>query len=1188
MMLSFTLISLSSSLRKPHIIYGKPGVDHVVNDEPDGFEVLEILKKPTNVKHIKELHLTDTILDTDYPIDGRAANKSRIDDIISEGDQIYTQFCKVGLTEEQLYYHPAGNGQYGGDDEKIANAERIKARLILHPYYPERHSTGLYAPPGELITFDIPQKLVGKISFTINPQSQDINVGNNKNAVNKRLTKLSCQQKLNAVHSTFVWPYGGLIIITPGWYEHGIEINISGCIRHAYFIYGKTSDEDWKKEIEETAAPSVVLDNRISTWYPRKDVFDSTSNSINNIMAYWRSVGYSMNAICYSTDNALRADGRYKLPIRFHFDTLVPPGTAAVAYYGGHSIQMPNSWANDDLHDFDSLMTGYWGLGHEYAHHHQNGWGFGEKGEVSNNLHNIISYSLYSSVSGTRRPQIDSKLKITTRDAWEYTTHGYTLITSDRSSENYDFLNFYGNPVYSFGPRAYREFLHQDFLNDKGAKSGLIFMKLLTEMFHLDFEEYFNSYSYTMPTPSSNTNMYTQEEMEKLRNYHYPSYHPVANAYENGFLDENNEYIETGRPFEIAPKQQYLFDFKRFTKTRKQMTYTYSIQNVEVVNGTLEKVDDGMYYYTPVEDIHSLDRIIVTYKDDTNDQLRKSVISIKQGSDRPYYAIYANAISDDVVESYQHIVDTKQVPVFTEISDKFGTRNHVRSDLDKTICISSGSFYPEYNDTYQFSLVHRGQVLFYLSESPLSGNPKTDSNYLVIHSKNDHTSNAENGENFYSVKLVADTKYYYKIVILKPNKDADSYVNVNLKNSAQPEYELGSVDRIFCPDCSPDMEDPYPFISPLEDFECIGKYNYDKFIYHNSTGYEVTKIKYPYTDHTQLFDGLITSPSSFTYGGGWPQIVEITLNKPETFNALYLPSMTTKNYDMDSDVIFEAELNGKKTVLYEGVYNKTTTLFRFGKYITADKVTLTAKNNRILVYAYVSYTEFALVNYLESSGEYVIPITHTNHTIHGKAEWTSAGLYYNNKGLLLHEGAEYTIHINDTQGIVVIGDRGAGCGEFEFYVDGNLLETVDTSTYSAIMNVSMVKQGATKTYQKPLCIANYIGKGDHVVSIRATKGTVGLAGFASDTPPTINIPPKSIAEIEEEPNDPELNNQQQDTHGQNSGGLTTAQVAGISVGVVIAVAAIVAVIVFVIFKFHRNPNQEKVEEENSGSDSVPV
>ena len=60
-------------------------------------------------------------------------------------------------------------------------------------------------------------------------------------------------------------------------------------------------------------------------------------------------------------------------------------------------------------------------------------------------------------------------------------------------------------------------------------------------------------------------------------------------------------------------------------------------------------------------------------------------------------------------------------------------------------------------------------------------------------------------------------------------------------------------------------------------------------------------------------------------------------------------------------------------------------------------------------------------------------ILYQSHTIEGNSIWTRAGLYYNNKGLLLlHEEARYTLNINETKGL----------GIFDFYVDTEFYETI--------------------------------------------------------------------------------------------------------------------------------------------------
>ena len=68
----------------------------------------------------------------------------------------------LNYTQEDAYYHPAGIDQYKGDHELINQSERYFARVYLNPKRGAYHWTGLYAPPGELITVTIPEKAVGR------------------------------------------------------------------------------------------------------------------------------------------------------------------------------------------------------------------------------------------------------------------------------------------------------------------------------------------------------------------------------------------------------------------------------------------------------------------------------------------------------------------------------------------------------------------------------------------------------------------------------------------------------------------------------------------------------------------------------------------------------------------------------------------------------------------------------------------------------------------------------------------------------------------------------------------------------------------------------------------------------------------------------------------------------------------
>jgi len=107
--------------------------------------------------------------------------------------------------------------------------------------------TGLFAPPGDLITLTIPKKLVGKIGVRLG-QDNDYKLRFNK------LTKET--QKIGS-------PYGGLIIMyltdIDATTEAGMfEVTVDNAVQAPYFVYGENTNEDWNK-IKHYASPFSVL-----------------------------------------------------------------------------------------------------------------------------------------------------------------------------------------------------------------------------------------------------------------------------------------------------------------------------------------------------------------------------------------------------------------------------------------------------------------------------------------------------------------------------------------------------------------------------------------------------------------------------------------------------------------------------------------------------------------------------------------------------------------------------------------------------------------------------------------------------------------------------------------------------------------------------------------------------------------
>merc|ERR1719186_1712489 len=111
--------------------------------------------------------------------------------------------------------------------------KNIGKRSYSHAKY---RPTGLYAPPGEIITISIPSKLVGKIGVSI---GQDTPV---------KMWFKPLRKSVNKIAS----PFGGLIIvylkdIDATTKEGMFDVKIDNAVQAPYFSYGIDTNEDWNK-----------------------------------------------------------------------------------------------------------------------------------------------------------------------------------------------------------------------------------------------------------------------------------------------------------------------------------------------------------------------------------------------------------------------------------------------------------------------------------------------------------------------------------------------------------------------------------------------------------------------------------------------------------------------------------------------------------------------------------------------------------------------------------------------------------------------------------------------------------------------------------------------------------------------------------------------------------------------------
>lgn len=432
--------------------FGFTGTDTVQVQECDSFEIIKVVPKPTNVKHIKEAKIVDPpIPDDAYSWPGHPATAT-IADMDKERNFIYSHFeGKTDLTQDQCYYHPAGIKQFYGDEQLINNAPRYKIRVYINTRYTDRHWTAIYAPPGELITIEVPPNAVGKIGVCFNHHIND------DSGYRTRMRTLKSSTTLNREVNNVSWPFGGAITITSGIdrFNQGLEVTITGGIRMPYFRYGYTTDQEWEEELSLLPGPLANIDmgNAIAQ-LPSRQIRGKVK--LNDACAFWRSASRNLFSVNEINGGPRRDDGRIKHPTQWTFDTYVPFGEAATAY-GGNRILFPPHWS-EGIVNYDSAKWGCWGQLHEYGHNFQYGWGwpsFRDYIEVTNNVLNLISYSKLTMVDSRRQMTMGRNYIVGPQNGGHgETTHQFSLIQRN------DLFSFYANFIYFFGTDKFRKFLH--------------------------------------------------------------------------------------------------------------------------------------------------------------------------------------------------------------------------------------------------------------------------------------------------------------------------------------------------------------------------------------------------------------------------------------------------------------------------------------------------------------------------------------------------------------------------------------------------------------------------------------------------------------------------------------------------------------------------------------------------------
>lgn len=299
------------------------------------------------------------------------------------------------LPVEKISAHPAAAAFPGAVPSRDLAPRTTPARTVTVSLdTPNWHSTGLYAPPGELIQIKSTHPLPGGKSPI------QIRIGCHKDQLwhhNKweRVPEITHTWPLTEQNTRIASPFGGLIYIDvteravgvggaedPSLSTNALDLSITGAVEAPLFVLGKTTPEAWRTIIRSAPAPWAELaTDKVIISVPSSAI--RTLDDPTELMQQWDRI------LDAAADLATIPQTR-KRPERY-----VPDQQISAGYmHAGYPI-MTHMDAIEDMINPEKLglnhKGGSWGLFHELGHNHQvSDWTFDGTGEVTVNL-----FSLY-------------------------------------------------------------------------------------------------------------------------------------------------------------------------------------------------------------------------------------------------------------------------------------------------------------------------------------------------------------------------------------------------------------------------------------------------------------------------------------------------------------------------------------------------------------------------------------------------------------------------------------------------------------------------------------------------------------------------------------------------------------------------------------------------------------------------
>lgn len=251
-----------------------------------------------------------------------------------------------------------------------AEASRIERTIATDPNRRGWQSTGLYAPPGEVITLILPEETPRKgVRIRIGCHTD----GLWHHDAWRRFPDIARDFPAGPGVLRVASAFGGLIYLELPPKAGSIIATIKGAVESPRFVRGTTTLEQWESSRRAPAPWGELETSKIIVSVPSSALRDLADPRL--VLEQWDRISDAHATLATIPLERSR-------PERYVADEQISAGYM----HSGYPI-MTHLDAVDDMTQVEKLRAGPWGLLHELGHNHQEGeWTFSGTGEVTCNL----------------------------------------------------------------------------------------------------------------------------------------------------------------------------------------------------------------------------------------------------------------------------------------------------------------------------------------------------------------------------------------------------------------------------------------------------------------------------------------------------------------------------------------------------------------------------------------------------------------------------------------------------------------------------------------------------------------------------------------------------------------------------------------------------------------------------------